>query len=101
MDEALAAAWTLASRAEADDGRRPVAEGPLEGVSDATPTVPDADSPQTEAGREAIMACVNACAAVGVGEALDLQARMAADFLAGPACRKGAVGAEYAKTMRV
>ena len=47
------------------------------------------------------MACVHASTEVGVAEALDIQARIAADFLAGPLVRKGAVGSEYAKTMQV
>ncbi len=102
MDDALAAAWRLASAgAGGDDGRRPVEEGPLEGLGALVPSVDDADSPAMEAGREAILACVQAATDVGVDEALDLQARIAADFLAGPVCRKGAVGSEYAKTMKV
>lgn len=102
MDEALQAAWALASgEGGAGDGRRPVAEGALEGIADAVPALPEADSPQMENGREAIMACVTASTGVDLNTSLELQARIAADFLAGPVCRKGAVGAEYQKTMRV
>lgn len=102
MGDALAAAWRLASAAEgADDGRRPVEEGPLEGLGAWMPSVADADSPQMAAGREAILACVQAATEVGAAEALNVQAKIAADFLAGPVCARGAVGAEYAKTMKV
>lgn len=99
MNEALAAAWEFAG-AEGEDGRRPVESGALE-LADAIPTVPEADSPSMEAGREAIMQCVAEACRVPVGDALEVQAKIAADFLAGPVCRKGAVGAEYAKTMRI
>jgi enoyl-CoA hydratase/carnithine racemase len=101
MDRALAAAWELASHGSTDDGRRPVANGALQGLMDAVPPLPEADSPQMEAGREAIMACVKASTEVALAEALQIQAEIAADFLAGPVCRKGAVGSEYVKTMRV
>ena len=101
MDEALAAAWELASNGNADDGRRPVADGALQGLIDAVPPLPEADSPQMEAGRQAIMACVKASTEVDLAEAFTIQAKIAADFLAGPICRKGAVGSEYVKTMRV
>ena len=101
MDDALKAAWDLASTGDAGDGRRPVADGALAGIADEVPNLPDADSPQMEAGREAIMGCVKASTEVGVAEALEVQARIAAEFLAGPVCRKGVVGGEYAKTMRV
>jgi enoyl-CoA hydratase/carnithine racemase len=106
VDEALQAAWALASASGTgdggiDDGRRPVARGALDDIGDAVPTVPPADSPQMEAGREAIMQCVRAATEVDLDEALTVQARLAADFLAGPVCRKGVVGREYAKVMGV
>lgn len=102
MDTALATAWALASADGGDDdGRRPVQAGPLDGLMALVPAVSAPDSPGMEAGRDAILACVQASTGADVDEALDLQAKIAADFLAGPVCRKGAVGAEYAKTVRV
>jgi enoyl-CoA hydratase/carnithine racemase len=101
MDEALAATWELASGDGGEDGRRPVEAAPLEAMVVGAPNVPDADSPLMEAGREGIMACVRASTQVSLAEALDVQAKMAADFLNGPVVKKGAVGSEYVKTMRV
>jgi len=60
-----------------------------------------ADGPLTEAGRAAIAACVRAACGTTAAEALAIQARLAAEFLASPACREGRVGAEYARTMAV
>jgi hypothetical protein len=38
---------------------------------------------------------------VPLSEALEVQATLAADFLAGPECARGVVGEDYAKTMKV
>ena len=63
--------------------------------------LPEADSPGMEAARVAIMDCMREAGSVPLAEALGVQARMAAEFLAGPTCRGGTVGAEYTKTMKV
>lgn len=101
LEDALSAAWTLASEGGAGDDRRPVVEGPLDGIESAVPSLAEADSPLSEAGRAAIMDCVKASTGTDLGEALTIQARIAAEFLNGPLCRKGVVGSEYSKTMRV
>ena len=44
---------------------------------------------------------IQASCGVSLVEALPLQARLAAEFLASRACRDGRVGAEYARTMLV
>ena len=76
-------------------------EGPLGGIADAVPPLPLADSPLMEEGRRAIMACVTGACGTTVAEALEVQARQAAEFLAGPACLRGVVGAEFVKTTRI
>ena len=102
LDEALGAAWGLAT---ADDPsaapRRGLEEAAMVDVLSLTPELPEADGPAMEAGREAIRACIQASCGVPSGEALEVQARRAAEFLAGPVVRKGAVGAEYARATRV
>jgi enoyl-CoA hydratase/carnithine racemase len=101
MDDALQEAWRLASETSPGAENRPVAEGPLEGIADAVPPLPVADSPLVEEGRRAIMACVTGACGTSAAEALEVQARQAAEFLAGAACRNGAVGAEFVKTIRI
>lgn len=98
LPEALAHAWALAG-AEGDDGRRPVHEDAFELAGDMLPPLPPADGPGIAAGRHAILECVRASCAVPVERALDVQARIAADFLASADCRRGAVGAEAARVM--
>lgn len=81
--------------------RRPLEEGPIEDILDAVPSLPEATSPGMAAGREAIMGLVKDACGVELPDALEVQAKRAADFLAGPECRKGAVGADWAKTTKV
>lgn len=100
MDDSLKMAWALASGTGAGVPKRTLEEGPLEGVATEA-GVPDSGDPNTEAARRAIMETVTAACGAPLGEALDLQARHCGDFLAGSACKSGAIGAECQKTMTV
>jgi enoyl-CoA hydratase/carnithine racemase len=100
LEDALATAWSVASTGEGLP-RRPLEEGVLADVPEAPADLPRAGSPGMEAARKAIVACARAAAGAPLAEALPIQARLAAEFLAGEACRKGAVGGEYSKTMKV
>jgi enoyl-CoA hydratase/carnithine racemase len=101
IEEALRTAWSLASGAD-DPGltERPMEEGRIDVSVDLT-SLPAADGPGSAAAREAILSCAKASAGATLEAALGVQAKLAADFLAGPACRAGAVGAEWAKTTKV
>jgi enoyl-CoA hydratase/carnithine racemase len=102
MDEALDAAWSLASAEDPSaTPRRPLQGAALVDILSLTPELDEADGPALEAGREAIRACIAASCGVAVEEALEVQARQAAEFLAGPVVRTGVVGAEYTRTTRV
>ena len=101
LEGALSAAWALATGERTDLPRRPLEADALPGVLDAVPELPEADGPAMAAGREAILRCVEASCGAVLDEALEIQARHAAEFLAGDTIRQGAVGAEYARTMRV
>ena len=57
--------------------------------------------PALEAAHMAIMANVRDSCGATLAEALDIQSKHAADFMTGPLCRKGAIGADYTKTMKV
>jgi enoyl-CoA hydratase/carnithine racemase len=99
MEGALQAAWSLAN-GTGDPARRPVEEGPLGEI--AMPVgLPEAGSPDMDAARAAILECVRRSGGVPLSEALEVQATLAADFLAGPECARGVVGEDYAKTMKV
>lgn len=97
LEGALAKAWTLAN---GDDAPRSVEEGALDGI-EAPEGLPEADGPLMEEARRAILACARAAGGVPLDQALEVQAVMAAEFLAGAACHKGVVGADRVKTVKV
>jgi enoyl-CoA hydratase/carnithine racemase/3-hydroxyacyl-CoA dehydrogenase len=100
LEEAIQTAWSVA-RTGHGLSERPLEASPLEDVPTGVAGLVDADSPAMEAARKAILDCVHDACAASSSDAVGISARRAADFLAGPVCRGGAVGAEYAKTMMV
>lgn len=101
LNDAIATAWKLASGAPAGITKRPLETGKLVGIPEDVPGLPPVDGPQNEAARAAIVACMRAASGVTLAEALPLQAKLAAEFLASATCRSGRVGAEYSRTMVV
>ena len=73
----------------------------LDGIPADIRGLPDAVSAETEAAREAIMACVQQACHVSVADAINVQARRPADLMVSQSCRNGQVGTEYSRTMRV
>jgi enoyl-CoA hydratase/carnithine racemase len=100
LDDALKTAWSVASSGGEGLTLRPLEEGPL-GPFGEPEDLPEADSPAMDAARRAIVACAQAAGGVSLAESLAIQADLAAAFLAGPTCLKGAVGAEYTKTTKI
>jgi hypothetical protein len=101
LEDALKTAWQLASGGDHGIAERSLETGALEGVPADVSDLPPADSEGSEIARGAIMACAQDACGSTLADALTVQARHAADFLASPACRRGAIGAEYMKVMSV
>jgi enoyl-CoA hydratase/carnithine racemase len=101
LEPALKTAWALASGGDATVRRRGYDSAPLSGVPSEVAGLVEADSPGTASARAAIVACVQQSCAAPAAEALEIQARHAAQFLASAACREGRVGAEYRRIMSV
>jgi enoyl-CoA hydratase/carnithine racemase len=101
MNQALATAWGLATGTRKDIARRGLEQGVLSGVPTTVTTLAPPDDPLVEAGRAGIVACLTASCAKTANEALPLQAKIAAEFLASKACRDGRVGQECARVMAV
>jgi enoyl-CoA hydratase/carnithine racemase len=98
MDEALRAAWALATGADRGAGR-PLEAGRLEGMTAHAAGLPEpSGAGEAEVRRAFLASIVEGCRA-DAAEALDVQARHAAAFLASPACRAGRVGAERSRVM--
>ena len=98
MDESLARAWKLARGEGAGVARRPLAPERLS-VADHDAGLSTGNCAPTEAARRAIVECLRASCNASLSEALAIQARIAAEFLASPTCRAGRVGTDYSRTM--
>jgi len=101
MEDALKTAWQLASGGDHGITERSLETGVLDGVPGDVSDLPPADSEGSEIARGAIMACVQDACGSTLADALAVQARHAAGFLASPACRRGVVGAEYKRVISV
>jgi enoyl-CoA hydratase/carnithine racemase len=98
MDEALEVAWKIATEGEAGVSRRTLQDGALKGIpTDAG--LADSGDPATEAARKAIMDSIQGSCGTSLAEALTIQTQHSADFMTTSYCRKGRVGAEFARTV--
>ena len=100
IEGALQVAWNLAQGRSDGIAKRELERGAFDLATDAG-ELPEADSPATETARAAIVACAQAACGTDLGEALDVQCRHAAEFIASKACRKGVIGTDYTKTMKI
>ncbi len=98
QSEALKTAWSLATGA-AGIPKRPVLEEALTNLPTGA-NLP-AGGPATEAARRAILGTIQGACGVPLSQALEVQARHSAEFMVTKPCRKGVVGGEYNKTMRI
>jgi enoyl-CoA hydratase/carnithine racemase/3-hydroxyacyl-CoA dehydrogenase len=100
LDDALATAWRVASDGQHGLARRKLEAGALDVPADVS-GLPPAGAPEAEAGRAAILECIQRACAVPLAEALAVQAGLSAAFMTSAACRVGVVGADYSKTVLV
>ncbi len=98
LEETLETAWTVATEGDHRLHRREPVEGGLEGVPTEVGGLPDAGDPGIEAARKAIMDSIQSSCRATLGEALEVQTKRSAEFMTTAHCRKGRVGAEYART---
>ncbi len=101
LDQAIQTAWKVAAGDDHGLQQRPVEAGALKDIPTELRDLPTADSPAMETARGAIIECVQQTCALPLAEALEVQAKRSADFLASATCREGQVGAEYTRTMSV
>jgi enoyl-CoA hydratase/carnithine racemase len=101
LADAIQKAWQVATGADHGLPRRDVEVGALDGVSKEVGALPPAGTPGSDAGRKAIMACIDGACHTPLSEALTVQANHSAEFMVSAACREGRVGAEYVKTCMV
>jgi enoyl-CoA hydratase/carnithine racemase/3-hydroxyacyl-CoA dehydrogenase len=100
LDAALAKAWAVAGGGDHGLKRRVVEKGALAGVPQDVAGLPEPEA-ATATARAAIMECVQRSCAAPLADALAIQAKLTGAFMASKACRAGAIGAEYSKTMEI
>ncbi len=101
LDQAVRTAWKLATGGDHGLQKRAAEAGALKDLPTDFGDLPDADSPEMETARGAIIECMQQACALPLSEALAVQAKRSADFLASATCREGQIGAEYTRTMAV
>lgn len=101
IEDVLSVSWKLASGQDAGVARRTLETGVLDGVPSDVPGLPSAGSAATAAARKAIVDTVQASCGAPLAEALAIQAQHSARFMVTDVCRRGVVGTEFAKTMKV
>lgn len=99
MEAALQTVWQIATGGTHAVKLRPVQEGKVQVPRESG--IEDSGDPATEAAREAIFKNIQNSCSVSLGEALEIQAKHSAAFMVGSFCKKGAIGADYTKTMKV
>ncbi len=101
MEDALQRARATAAASEGALKLRPIQEAGLEGLPEEVRDLPPPEDPATRSAQRAIMDCIRASCSTPLAEALTVQARHSAGFMATNECRSGRVGAEYQRTMVV
>jgi enoyl-CoA hydratase/carnithine racemase/3-hydroxyacyl-CoA dehydrogenase len=100
LEDAVKRAWLVASGGDHGLKLRKLNEAALSVPKDV-PGLPPAENPILEEGRRAISDCIQASCGVPLSQALDAQAKHSAGFMAGEACKRGAIGSNYKKVMAV
>jgi enoyl-CoA hydratase/carnithine racemase len=98
VDDALKTVWKIATEGDSGVPRRKVETGGLKGVPTDVSGLPSADDPAAKAARKAIMDSIQGSCSAKLTDALDVQTKHSAEFMTTKACKKGRVGAEYART---
>ncbi len=98
LEEALRVAWRTAGSDESTLPERKLARGALQGIPLDAADLPVAGSLAVEGARRAIAESVAGSCSVSLEEALAIQARHSAHFMASTLCREGRIGSEYLRS---
>ncbi|HUU44813.1 MAG TPA: enoyl-CoA hydratase-related protein [Acidobacteriota bacterium] len=101
LEEALQTVWNVAGDGDHGLRERPVQEGAFDGIPKEISGLPETGGAAVTEARGAIMRCIQEACQATLSEALEVQARHSAAFMASKLCRKGQIGAEYTKTMAI
>ena len=100
VEEMLKTAWSIVTGGDHGIPRRATESGALSELPTDVPGLsPGSDS--TQEARNAIRACVDASCRVPLEEAIDIQSKHSGAFMVTSVCRKGIVGTDYTKNVKI
>ncbi len=100
VEEVLKTAWSIVTDGDHGIPKRAMETAALTGLPEEVPGLsPGSDA--TEEARGAIRACVDASCGATLEDAVDVQSKHSGAFMVTKICRKGIVGADYTKTMKI
>jgi enoyl-CoA hydratase/carnithine racemase len=101
MDQCLLKAWEIANKGAKAQAPRPFVETGFAMNSLEWAALEPTTDPALQGAREAIAACIDGACAVGLEQALPLQAKYSGEFMTTQLCRRGRVGSERDKIVNV
>jgi enoyl-CoA hydratase/carnithine racemase len=100
-EDALKVVWKIATEGDHGLKRRDVKAAALKGVPKEVSGLPETGDPATGAARKAILESVQRSCGSTLADALTVQTKHSAGFMTTSHCKRGRVGAEYARTVVV
>jgi enoyl-CoA hydratase/carnithine racemase len=101
QEEAIQTVWKILNDGDHNIPRRKLNEQAIPNIPREISGLSEADDSGLEAARAAIFKNVQEACNASLSEALDIQARHSAEFMVSSHCKKGQVGAEFTRTMKV
>jgi enoyl-CoA hydratase/carnithine racemase len=101
LEDALRVAWRTAGSGDSGLRERAIDRGALRGIPLDTAALTAAGRPAVEGARRAIAESITDSCSIPIEEALAVQARHSARFMASSLCREGRIGAEYQRSASI
>jgi len=101
LEDALKKAWSAASGGDHGLKLRKLQEQAVKTLPQEPGDIAPAPDAATESARKAIFQTIQDSLGVPLADSLQIQSRHSAVFMASDFCRKGKIGAEYTKTVKI
>jgi len=101
LEESLKTVWKILNDGDHNVPLRKLNEQAIPDIPKEISGLPDAEDSSMEAAREAIFKNIQNSCNAGLSEALEIQARHSAEFMVSSFCKKGQVGVEFTRTMKI
>ena len=101
LEESLKTVWNILIDGDHSISLRKLNEQAISNIPKEISGLTEAEDSAMEAARAAIFKNIQNSCNAGLSEALDLQAKHSAEFMVSSYCKKGQVGAEFTRTVKV